>query len=215
MKRVSLQEIIRDPDRITESFLHRGKTFRFRIFRREDAEKLGSYFEGLSEATRRLYAPHAFTREEARRLCETLDYGQIMRFIVELDSDAADDHAHGHGDEKRDIVAYAILGMGFLKHDEAHYMSYGFDLDNSLVCTLAPSVGDAWQNNGLGSAMIDKIIAVARQLGMRWIVLWGGTQARNRRAIHFYEKFGFRKVGEFESKSNEETIDNHDMILEL
>jgi ribosomal protein S18 acetylase RimI-like enzyme len=72
-------------------------------------------------------------------------------------------------------------------------------------------VSDEFQNRGLGSLMMKHVIAVARRLGRRRMILSGGTQATNARAIHFYQKHGFRKVGEFETPG----MNNFDMVLEL
>jgi diamine N-acetyltransferase len=41
-------------------------------------------------------------------------------------------------------------------------------------------------------------------------MLWMGVQATNERAVHFYTKWGFHKVGEFYTDKN-----NYDMILDL
>jgi hypothetical protein len=42
------------------------------------------------------------------------------------------------------------------------------------------------------------------------MVLWGGVQERNLRGVHYYTRWGFRKVGEFWTDKN-----NHDMIADL
>lgn len=73
-------------------------------------------------------------------------------------------------------------------------------------------MADAYQSRGVGSAMMPSILETVRRLGYRRMVLSGGTRAENHRAIRFYEKNGFRKVGDFKSGGD---IDNHDMILEL
>jgi ribosomal protein S18 acetylase RimI-like enzyme len=58
--------------------------------------------------------------------------------------------------------------------------------------------------------MLNHLLNIARQIGRKRIVLMGGTQATNPRAIRFYQKFGFKTVGEFITD-----INNYDMILEL
>jgi ribosomal protein S18 acetylase RimI-like enzyme len=58
--------------------------------------------------------------------------------------------------------------------------------------------------------MMQHVISVARGLGRKRILLSGGTQCRNVRAIHFYEKHGFVTVGEFVTE-----VKNQDMVLEL
>ena len=46
---------------------------------------------------------------------------------------------------------------------------------------------------------------------LRRLALVGGVRGDNPRAIHFYEKFGFEKVGEFQSRD----VVSFDMIAEL
>jgi GNAT superfamily N-acetyltransferase len=73
-------------------------------------------------------------------------------------------------------------------------------------------VADAFQNQGVGSLLMARLIQIARRLGCKRMVLLGGTQAANHRAVHFYQKHGFRTVGTFEWPAG---CDNYDMLLEL
>ena len=89
-------------------------------------------------------------------------------------------------------------------------------LDPDTTCTFAPVVADAYQSRGVGSALIPGVLDAARRLGFHHMVLSGGTRTANHRAIRFYTKAGFRKVGEFETQGqNGTTIGNQDMILDL
>ncbi len=198
---LTIAELVRNPGCVSRKIACAGgRELIFRLFTREDAEPLGRYFEGLSDATRRRYGPHAFTMDEAKRLCAELDYGKTMRFLAEVNGE---------------IVAYFIVLVGFREPDEKHYSGYGLNLDGRRVCTLAPSVADAWQNSGLGSAMMGELIPLMRRLGFRWMVLFGGTLAVNERAIHFYRKHGFNQVGTFQTTVNNAPVDNLDMVLDL
>jgi RimJ/RimL family protein N-acetyltransferase len=47
--------------------------------------------------------------------------------------------------------------------------------------------------------------------GYRTMVLQGGVRALNPRAIRFYQKNGFVRVGDFRVRD----LDNHDMMLDL
>ena len=84
-------------------------------------------------------------------------------------------------------------------------------LDPQFHCTLAPSVADAYQARGLGSALLPVLINTARRLGRTHIALWGGVRADNPRAEHFYRKFGFVELGQFEAGGS----NNYDMLLAL
>lgn len=56
---------------------------------------------------------------------------------------------------------------------------------------------------------IIRLLAVTDD-GQRQVILQGGVQATNSRAIGFYEKHGFRKAGSFST-----AVENHDMFLDL
>lgn len=194
------QEIAQGPDRITSHLaLDANEPVVFRVLRREDAGILGRYFIGLSEATRRCFGPHPFTLEQAQKLCHELDYAKVLRLIV----------VKGEGEEA-EVIAYFILYLGIQDAERRRYAEHGIALDDATDCTFAPSVADAYQNRGLGSACMPLIVDIARQLGFKRMVLSGGTQTANQRAIHFYEKHGFRKLWEFKTQ-----VGNQDMLLDI
>ena len=98
------------------------------------------------------------------------------------------------------------------ERERERYSQAGIPLDPNTDCSLAPSVADAFQGQGLGSLLMQHVFSMARRLGYRRMVLVGGTQGRNQRAIHFYRKHGFRTIGIF--KSSHAPV-NYDMIAEL
>lgn len=164
--------------------LKNGEFIRFRPLQAEDGEALGDYFEGLSAETRRRYGPHLLDRPTARQLCAAIDPAQVLRMVAV--------RASG------EIIAYYILVMGITEHEQARYEAAHLPLDPLLDCTAAPSVADTYQNQGLGTPLMLHLIELARTLGRRWMVLMGGTQMTNTRAIRFYEKCGFEVIGQFE-----------------
>ena len=83
--------------------------------------------------------------------------------------------------------------------------------DTNTTITFAPSVADAFQNSGLGSKMFSAILEDLKELSFKNIVLWGGVQATNTRAIHFYEKNGFTRIANFWYDNK----DNIDMVLSI
>ncbi|MFN8375195.1 MAG: GNAT family N-acetyltransferase [Anaerolineae bacterium] len=187
-----------NPHHITQRLLLGEEHVIFRLLLPGDGELLGRYFEGLSAETRRRYGPHPLTADEANNLCATIDLQAALRFVALLPGAAPQ------------IVAYFIVLMGVRERDAARYADYGIKLDGAQDCTFAPSVADAYQSRGLGSLLMPHVVDVARRLGRRSLVLWGGVQATNARAIGFYRKFGFEHVGDFQTD-----IPNHDMILYL
>ncbi|MBN1287908.1 MAG: GNAT family N-acetyltransferase [Anaerolineae bacterium] len=190
-------DITRNPDLLTAPLaLKSGAPAVFRVLRPDDAARLGRYFAGLSKATTERYGPHPFDMATAQQLCDATDYRKTLRLLAVTQAGA--------------IIAYFILGLWVTGTEQERYAGYGIALDGDRDCTFAPSVADAHQSSGLGSAMMPHVLDTARRLGRRQMVLLGGTQATNYRAIHFYEKFGFRKVGDFTTR-----VDNHDMVLAL
>lgn len=55
---------------------------------------------------------------------------------------------------------------------------------------IAAVVGDAWQDRGIGTILLERTIQVARELEMR--TLWGLVSSDNARVIAMAEKYGFR-----------------------
>lgn len=179
-----------------EIALRDGTALNVRLHRSDDGERLAHYFTHLSAATRRVYGPHPFDAKQAHAFCRDIDYSHTLRFLA-LDG--------------QHIAAYFILRLGVLDGDAARYGTRGQTLDPATDCTLAPSVADAYQERGLGSALFPRLVDAARRLGRRRIVLWGGVRADNPRAEHFYRKMGFVECGQFETRDT----NNYDMMLEL
>ena len=117
------------------------------------------------------------------------------------------------GDEVAEtIVAYIIFILGVRDAELERFWQAGIALDPQTVCTVAPSVADAHQGQRLGSRLMLHLINVARRLGRRRMVLFGGVYATNQRAIHFYDKHGFHTVGAF---ARVDGRISYDMLLEL
>jgi GNAT superfamily N-acetyltransferase len=189
----------RPEDWIATAETRSGQEILMRPLRADDAARLWGYFCRLSEQSRARYGPHSFDQPTADQICATLDHGALLRLVGTI-PDA--------GGER--IIAYMLLKMDVLEDDQRRYTALGIPLDPDTDCTLAPSVADEYQNQGIGSLMLRHIIQVAPRLGRRRIVLWAGVQATNDRAVHYYSRWGFRKVGEFTNGKN-----NYDMILDL
>ena len=176
-----------------------GEPVTLRPLHTEDAARLGEYFLGLSADTRARYGPHPFDQATADTICAALDPADMLRMIATT----------ARGGRER-IVAYVLLKRGAWPADRERYANLGIPLEPETVSALAPSVADEYQNQGVGGLLVEHVLGIARELGQQQVVLWGGVQATNARGIHFYTKWGFRKVGEFFTDKN-----NHDMILEL
>jgi len=174
--------------------LSNQQQIRIRRLESADFERLGHYFAGLSEATKKRFGPHGFDRHNISQFYKDLsNWGYIGQVI--------DDPA---------IIAYAILKRNYLWHDADRLRSYGLDLDAETDCTYAPSVADEWQGKGLGQLMLQFILSDLQASKAKRIILWGGVQGNNLPALRFYEKNGFQKLGQFEYLGT-----NFDMMLEI
>ncbi len=197
-----LGQIDQYPERVsTQIILRSGEEVLFRPLRKDDAPMLGAYFLGLSVATTRVYGPHQFDQQTADRLCAELDSADTLRMLGIVE----------RGGEQR-IIAYFIVHFGIYESDAKRYRDRNMLLSSTSDCELAPSVADGDQNTGVGSLVMEHLMPLLRRVGRKRLVLVGGVRAENLRAIHFYEKFGFEKVGAFKTRGN---TDNFDMIVSL
>jgi len=156
-----------------------------------DEQALGDYFLSLSDKTKGFFSPHPFNRETAEKLCKEIDKTSTLRLIAV---------------SANKIVGYFILFPGMSQSSKERYRN----LNENEICSVAPSIADEFQNQGLGTKMMMYTIDIARRLGKKKMILSGGVQVRNQRAIHFYKKFGFKIVREFQTE-----LKNYDMVLDL
>jgi diamine N-acetyltransferase len=158
-----------------------------------DLSALAGYLGNLGEATRRRFGPHPYN------LSSLSDFYHTSRNIgfIAVDPDGT-------------IVSYAVIRIGYLDHDQPRLESYGLKPDPLTDACFAPSVSDQWQSLGMGDLMLSYILDELRAMGIRRLILWGGVQADNEKAINYYLKNGFRALGQFEYYGL-----NLDMMLEV
>src|SRR5262249_40104118 len=134
--------------------LRTGEPVTIRPLRADDAERLVSYFSSLSAQTRARYGPHRFDEQTAHSICASLDPADILRMVASI----------SHAGEER-LIAYVLLKMGVLEEDRQRYEKLGIPLDADTDWTLAPSVADEYQDQGIGSLMMQHLLDVAPRLG--------------------------------------------------
>lgn len=171
------------------------KLIEFRMLTTDDIEPLRDYLHHLSQETKNRFGPHEFDRA-------TLD-----RLFVFSDQYIA---AIGVLKESARVISYALVKKGYLEHDESRLQGYGLSLSNNTDCTYAPSVADDWQGKGMGQEMYYFILPLLKNLGFKRIILWGGVQSDNSRAVAYYKKLGFESLGQFEFHGL-----NTDMICQI
>jgi ribosomal protein S18 acetylase RimI-like enzyme len=160
----------------------------------EDFPELETYLQQLGHETRQRFGPHSFDLPSI--IGQYINPGSYLGYIARDQDTSA-------------IIAYSILKKGFLEHEMERLQSYGLAPDHHNDYTFAPSVSDAWQGKGVGQYVFRHICNELSLMGARRIILWGGVQCSNERAVHYYLKNGFRVLGMFEYNGR-----NYDMILE-
>jgi len=185
---LTLAEIQRDPALLSASIPNpAGLALTFRPLDRADAAILGTYFLSLSEDTTRRYGPHPFDQPTAERFCASIDFGEAVRMVATIPASGGEQ-----------VIAYFILQLDAPQAERERYAAAGIALDPRTDCIIAPSLADAYQNRGLGTPLMEHIFRIAGRLGRKHILLNGGVYLTNERAVHYYEKLGFMRVGMFE-----------------
>lgn len=148
-----------------------------------DFDKLVNYFQHLTPETLRRYGPHKFDKQSLIGIYQNSDE---FKGYVAVDM------------ETSEIIAYSVIKVGYLEHDSSRLKSYGIIPDPKTDCTFAPSVADEWQSRGIGNSLFHFMLSDLKTYGIKRIILWGGVQSDNTKAVNYYLKNGFSKAGEFE-----------------
>ncbi|MFT3682763.1 MAG: GNAT family N-acetyltransferase [Ferruginibacter sp.] len=158
-------------------------------------DALHVYLSGLSAETKSRFGPHGYDKESITAFYNS---NTGLTGYIAVDSIS------------QKIIAYALSKTGYLWHDLDRLKSYGLQKELDNCCTFAPSVADAWQSRGIGKILFNFILEDIKTHGVKYIILWGGVQATNEKAINFYKKYGFKTLGSFEYNGN-----NLDMVMEV
>lgn len=180
-----------------ECTLPNGKEVRLRQLQSTDGPPLLNYLTGLSVESRSRFGPHAFDAATVDEICRTVD--PAIEYFIAVDP------------LEDEIIGYMLSLQGMLGTDRERYAAKGLSFPERETVTFAPSISDRWQGAGLGTAMARFLEQHWRRKGIRFVILWAGVQATNRKAINYYNKLGFAEAGSFWHDGK----DNHDMIREL
>ena len=171
--------------------LKNNKKVHFRRLISTDFNNLKDYLDGLSTLTKDRFGPHQYDTDT---IIQFYNNENNIGFI-------ATDYPTNN------IVAYAIIKIGYIENEAFRLHSYGLVLNHTTYCTYAPSVADAWQSCGVGKALFNYILTSLTTYNIQCIILWGGVQATNEKAINYYKKLGFIRLGEFDYNGH-----NYDMV---
>ncbi|MEM2105039.1 MAG: bifunctional acetate--CoA ligase family protein/GNAT family N-acetyltransferase [Candidatus Bathyarchaeia archaeon] len=149
---------------VTDCQLKNGVCITLRPIKPEDEILLAELFKSLSEETMRLrffQVIKEMPHETLTRYCN-LDYDREIAIVAEVRG------------EKRQII-------GVVRAISEPGRNCG---------EFAVVVGDQWQGLGLGSKLVDYIIEVCKEMGLK--TLYGIVSANNSKMIHICTKRGFK-----------------------
>lgn len=145
------------------------KQVQIRLLNNSDFDRLMHYLHSLHPATVQRFQPHSFQPQDV------LSFYQQQGTEACVAIDTATD----------ELVGYAVLKKGLLEHDLPRLQQYQYPLQYDTAYTFAPSVKDDWQSTGVGQLMMDFIRAEMQSRNIHQLVLWGGVQTGNEKALRF------------------------------
>ncbi|HMK94588.1 MAG TPA: GNAT family protein [Candidatus Limnocylindrales bacterium] len=152
----------------TEFTAKNGKLFFFRPKKSSDTEMLWAMFSTLSE-TSLLFLVPPYTRERIEGWTNNIDFNDVLTVVAVVE----------------EIDVTRIVGLASLKFNPLEVFKHKAE--------LAITVHDDYQNLGVGTALINRLVDLARKKNLKKIFLTVNTE--NARAIHVYQKTGFEIEG--------------------
>ena len=153
-----------------------------------DTEMLWEMFSTLSEATlSNLVLP--FTRERIEKWTGNIDYDKNLPILALI----------------KEGAKQRVIGVASLSFNPVEAFRHKAE--------LGVTVHDDYQNMGLGTAMVNHLLYIARKRGLKKVFLLVNTD--NARAIHVYEKCGFQTEGKLikEHRRNGQLGDDYRMAI--
>ena len=145
----------------------------------DDTEMLWEMFSTLSKESLE-YLIHPFTRERIEGWTGNINYSKHLPMLALIQES-----------DKERIIGTASLS--FHSRESVRHKA-----------ELGVTVHDDYQNQGLGTIMVRHLLEIAEEKRLKKIFLRVGT--KNRRAIHVYEKCGFRIEAKLEK---EDYVEGH------
>lgn len=177
----------------------------FRPLKDIDVDPLTNFLENLSSESKRFSVYPGYDRSTAQQFCSGISRNDRIRFVL-------------INPLPESGFSYRIVGLFFLKfgvsepYIERFKRAVGIELDSETTVCIGPTLADEYQGKGLGSLVLKILLDLAKKLGKRRVILYGGVMEDNVRAIRFYEKHGFKKIGCFMGKNGQKSLD---MMLDL
>jgi len=143
--------------------------------------------DGGSRVTVRPIRPGDAEIEQAfvRGLSQDSRYTRFMGEVSELSPAMLERFTHNHyPDDYALIVTVPVDG----KEKEIAVARY-FRLEDGRRCEYAIAVADEWQHHGIGGRLMQALMAVAREAGLRYME--GYVLATNRKMLDLVKTLGF------------------------
>lgn len=166
-----------------------------------DALSLSDFFACVSDETKSVYYPHAFTSEIAESICRRGDPNHALLAFV-----------------GQKIGGYCCLVDGITSYDEERHSVVASRYLPDDCLTIAPCVHEHMRGCGIGSGLMEHVEFQAKQMGKEILVLMGGCRADNIPALRMYLKHGFQILDAFAVPFDENGWGcpiNFDMVKEV
>lgn len=194
----TLQDILHNPEHYSSTILdNRNKKLEFRPLMSSDGHELTAFIRMLGNETLRFYSYKDDPSDISNELIDAIAKYDKLRFIL-LDG--------------REIVGLFELSFDIPESDRVRFENYNIKLESKYDCRFGPVLRDEYQSLGIGSQILPLILSIARKFNQKRILLWGGVHSDNVRAIRYYEKNRFKKLGVF---TNQDDLTCYDMIRDL
>ncbi|MFI8870163.1 GNAT family N-acetyltransferase [Streptomyces sp. NPDC053707] len=164
--------------------MHDGSAVVVRPLTHADAGHLARFLEALSRASRRFSTFDGYDLATARELRDAIARHDKLRLVIE-------EVPSGR------IVGLIEFSLDLTPADIARYRGAGIHLSAATDCRFGPTPADDHQDRGLGTLVLPWVMETAGCSPGRGSSCWGGVRADNPRAIRYYEKNGFQRVGRF------------------
>jgi RimJ/RimL family protein N-acetyltransferase len=198
--KLTLLDIEKDPSILTyEILLKNNEIAILRPLEKTDIEILTKFLENLSKKTRKNYTLDSYDKNTAQEFCNAINRYDKLRFLLIEKT-------------TNDCIGIFEYSLDIPESDETRFANYNIQLNSETDCRMGPCLSDLYQNSGIGSMVFPYLIKIAKNLGQQRMILWGGVFSDNERAISFYEKNGFKRLGSFTNQDNKASLD---MIIEI
>lgn len=197
---LSLDTIAKNPKKYAyEIDVPSGEKLIIRPLEKEDEEKLAQLFKNLSENTKNFYTSEEPFETRAKEHIDAINKYDKLRFVLEKT-------------DLNEIIGLFEFSFDIPPNDISRFENYAIKLTSNTDCRIGPLLKDEYQSKGFGSLVLPAILNIAKQFNKKRVILWGGVNKNNAKAIRFYEKNGFKNLGSF---INQNKIECYDMLLNL